>query len=191
MDPELKAYMDRTVDEVVARRFKALADEAARPRRLALVASKGTLDMAYPPLILATAAASLGWEVGIFFTFYGLEILHKDRIHSLKVGPLGNPAMPPPIQALPFLKVPYIVRALPGMTAAATALMRGWIARAKLPTIPELMDLARECDVTLFACATTMGLMGISQAELIPGAKCAGAAAFLDYAAGARVSMFI
>jgi|GEM_PF-949581 len=151
VDPELKRYIDQTVDEVVARRFQELAKEAAKPRRMALVASKGSLDMAYPPLILATTAASLGWEVGIFFTFYGLDILHKDRIHKLKVGPVGNPAMPPPIRALPFLKVPNIVGALPGMTAMATLMMKSWIARAKLPTIPELMDFARECEVSLYA----------------------------------------
>ncbi|MBI5627448.1 MAG: DsrE/DsrF/DrsH-like family protein, partial [Candidatus Rokubacteria bacterium] len=68
-----------------------------RPKRLAMVASKGTLDMAYPPLILATTAVSMGWETGIFFTFYGLDILHKDRIKHLQVSPIGNPAMPPPV----------------------------------------------------------------------------------------------
>ena len=151
MEPELRQYIDQKVSEEIARRFKELAAESAKPNRIALVASKGTLDMAYPPLILATTAASLGWEVGIFFTFYGLDILHKERIHKLKVGPVGNPAMPPPIQALPWMKVPNIVGALPGMTAMATTMMRSWIARAKLPTIPELMDLARECDVSLFA----------------------------------------
>ena len=191
MDAELKHYIEQKVNEEVARRFKELALEARKPQRMAIVASKGTLDMAYPPLILATTAASLGWEVGIFFTFYGLDILHKDRIHNLKVGPVGNPAMPPPIQALPFLKVPNLVGMLPGMTAVATTMMKSWIARAKLPTIPELMDLARDCEVSLYACATTMGLMGISQSELIPDAKCAGAAAFLDFASQAKVSMFI
>ncbi len=191
MDTDVKQYIDQKVNEEVARRFRELGEASSKPTRMALVASKGTLDMAYPPLILATTAASLGWEVGIFFTFYGLDILHKDRIHTLKVGPVGNPAMPPPIRALPFLKVPNIVGALPGMTAMATQMMKSWIARAKLPTIPELMDIAKACDVSLFACATTMGLMGISQAELIDGAKCAGAAAFLDYAAGAKVSLFI
>lgn len=191
MDPELKQYIDQKVNEEVARRFKELAETAGKPNRMALVASKGSLDMAYPPLILGTTAASLGWEVGIFFTFYGLDILHKDRLHHLKVGPVGNPAMPPPIQALPFLKVPNLVGALPGMTAVATTMMKSWIARAQLPTIPQLLDIARECDVQLFACATTMGLMGIRQSDLIDGAKCAGAAAFLDYAADAKVAMFI
>jgi len=152
IEPELRQYIDQRVDELVARRFKELAGEAdARPIRMALVASKGTLDMAYPPLILATTGASLGWEVGVFFTFYGLDILHRERMGKLKVGPVGNPAMPPPIQALPWLKVPNLVGALPGMTAMATTMMKSWIARAKLPTIPELIDTAKEFDVLLFA----------------------------------------
>jgi peroxiredoxin family protein len=191
MHPELEQYIDQKISEEVARRFKELADGRGEPNRMALVASKGTLDMAYPPLILATTAASLGWEVGIFFTFYGLDILHKDRLGSLKVGPVGNPAMPPPIQALPFLKVPNIVGALPGMTAMATSMMKSWIARAQLPTIPQLMEIATDCGVELYACATTMGLMGIQQSDLLDGAKCAGAAAFLDFASRAKVSMFI
>ena len=151
VDPDLRKYIDQRVDEAVARRFRELAAGDGRPTRMALVASKGTLDMAYPPLILATTAGSLGWEVGIFFTFYGLDILHRNRIGKLKVGPVGNPAMPPPIQALPWMKVPNIVGALPGMTAMATSMMKSWIARAKLPTIPELMDIAKELDVSLFA----------------------------------------
>ncbi len=151
LDPALKQYIDRKVDEVVAERLRDMGRVGVQQDRMALVASKGTLDMAYPPLILATTAASLGWEVGVFFTFYGLDIIHRDRMHNLKVGPLGNPAMPPPIQALPFLRVPNIVGALPGMTAMATAMMKSWIARAKLPTIPELMDISRECQVSFFA----------------------------------------
>jgi len=151
MDPELQRYIDQKVDEAVAAGFKALAAGADKPNRMALVASKGTLDMAYPPLILATTAGSMGWEVGVFFTFYGLDLLHRDRIGKLKVGPVGNPAMPPPIRALPWMKVPNIVGALPGMTAMATSMMKSWIARAKLPTIPELMDIAKEFDVSLFA----------------------------------------
>jgi peroxiredoxin family protein len=160
-------------------------------RRLALVASKGTLDQAYPPLILATTAAAMDWEAGIFFTFYGLDILRRDRIDRLQVSPIGNPAMPPPIPSLPQLAVPNLVGVLPGMTAAATAMMRSWVARAKLPTIRELLALAVESDVQLFACATTMGVMGIQPEELIPEARCAGATTFLDYAAGASVSLFV
>ncbi len=162
-----------------------------RTKRLAMVASKGTLDMAYPPLILATTAASMGWETGIFFTFYGLDILHKDRVAHLQVSPIGNPAMPPPLAAMPGFKVPNLLGALPGMTAMATMMMQGWMAKAKMPTVTEMLDLCVEADVQLFACATTMGVMGIKQEDLIPAAKCAGATTFLDYAGEATVSLFI
>lgn len=162
-----------------------------RTKRLALIASKGTLDEAYPPLILATTAAAMGWEVGIFFTFYGLDILHKERIARLQVSPVGNPAMPPPIAALPMLKVPTLMGALPGMTAMATSMMKSWMARAGMPSVRELLDICIEGDVRLFACATTMGVMGITQEELIPEARCAGATTFLDYAADADITLFI
>ena len=152
-------------------------------RRLAMVASKGSLDNAYPPLILAATAASLGWEVGIFFTFYGLDILHKRKHQKLKVAPLGNPAMP--------VAIPNLIGALPGMTAAATTMMKGWMKRSNLPTVPQFLDMARESGVKLFACSTTMGVMGVKEADLIAGTDIAGAAAFLDYAAEANVSLFI
>ncbi len=159
------------------------AQANGRRRRLALVASKGTLDGAYPPLILAATAASLGWEVGIFFTFYGLDILHKKRHRKLKVAPVGNPAMPVP--------VPNLVGALPGMTAAATRMMKGWMKRQNMPTVPEFLDIARESGVKLFACSTTMGVMGVKAEDLTPGADIAGATAFLDFAADADVSLFV
>ena len=154
-----------------------------RPRRLALVASKGTLDGAYPPLILAATAASLGWEVGIFFTFYGLDIVHRRRHRKLKVAPVGNPAMPVP--------VPNLLGALPGMTAAATTMMKGWMKRARLPDVPQFLEMARESGTKLFACSTTMGVMGVKESDLLPGVDIAGATAFLDFAAGADVSLFV
>ncbi len=154
-----------------------------RRRRLALVASKGTLDGAYPPLILAATAASLGWEVGIFFTFYGLNILHKKKHRRLKVASLANPAMP--------VAVPNLVGALPGMTAAATRMMKGWMKRSNLPDVPQFLEMARESGVKLFACSTTMGVMGIREGDLVPGADVAGATAFLDFAADADVSLFV
>jgi len=154
-----------------------------RRRRLALVASKGTLDGAYPPLILAATAASLGWEVGIFFTFYGLDIIHRKKHKKLKVAALANPALP--------VSVPNLVGALPGMTAAATAMMKGWMKRSNLPGIPQFLDMARESGVKLFACSTTMGVMGVKEKDLVEGADVAGATAFLDYAADADVSLFV
>ncbi len=153
------------------------------PRRLALVASKGTLDQAYPPLILAATAASLGWEVGIYFTFYGLDILHKDRFEALKVASLANPAGP--------LQVPNIVGVIPGATALATKTMKRWMEDSAMPSIPAFIDMTRDLDVTFFACSTTMGVMNVTEADLIEGCDIAGAAAFLDYAATADVQLFI
>ena len=157
--------------------------EESRPKRLALVSSKGTLDQAYPPLILATTAVSLGWEVGIYFTFFGLDILHKDRFESLKVASLANPAGP--------MQVPNIIGAIPGATSLATRTMKKWMEGSAMPTIPEFIDMARDLDVTFFACATTMGVMNVEESDLIEGCDIAGAAAFLEYAASADVQLFI
>ena len=103
-------------------------------KRLALVASKGTLDQAYPPLILATTAASLGWEVGIYFTFYGLDILHRERLEKLKMASLANPAGP--------IQVPNLLGALPGATTAATKVMKRWMREARMPDVPEFIEMA-------------------------------------------------
>ncbi|MBI2861192.1 MAG: DsrE/DsrF/DrsH-like family protein [Chloroflexi bacterium] len=152
-------------------------------RRLAVVASKGALDMAYPPLILATAAAAMDWEVGVFFTFYGLDIINRRKLRNLKVPSLANPAMPVP--------VPNIIGAIPGMTAMATMMMKSWFKRGQIPSIEELLQIARESGVQLFACTTTMGVMGVKADDLVEGASCAGAAGFLDYAADATVTVFV
>jgi len=161
----------------------AITDSAPRKKRIALVASKGTLDQAYPPLILASTAVSLGWEAGIYFTFYGLDILHVDRFEKLKVASLANPAGP--------IQLPNALGAIPGATAAATRVMRKWMRNSRMPTIPEFIDMNRDLGVRFFACATTMGVMGVTEDDLIPGADIAGAAAFLDYAADADVTLFI
>ncbi len=154
-----------------------------RRKRIAVVASKGTLDMAYPPLILATTAASMGWEAGIFFTFYGLDILHRKKIGKLRVSLLGNPAMAGP--------VPSLVGALPGMTAVATWMMKRKMARARMPDLPAFLEMARGLNVRFFACSTTMGLMGIREEDLIEGSRIAGAAAFLDFAGSADVQLLV
>ena len=112
-----------------------------RRRRIALVASKGTLDQAYPPLILATTAASLGWEAGVYFTFYGLDIIHNDRLEKLKVASLANPAGP--------IQLPNLLGALPGATAAATKMMKKWMSDARMPTVPEFIEMAQGLDVRL------------------------------------------
>jgi peroxiredoxin family protein len=172
------------VTDVVPRPAAAPATEdEPRKKRLALVASKGTLDQAYPPLILASTAASLGWEAGIYFTFYGLDILHQDRFNKLKVASLANPAGP--------IRLPNLLGALPGATAAATKVMRKWMKDSRMPEVADFIDMSRELGVRFFACSTTMGVMGIAESDLIEGCDIAGAAAFLDYAAEADVQLFV
>ena len=193
LSPEILAR----IDEAVAARFAGLMEQqiaeltAARAsatpkkkrRRLAIVASKGTLDMAYPPLILASSAAALGWEVGVFFTFYGLDIINTKRNKHLQVAPLGNPAMPVP--------VPNLVGAIPGMTSMATRMMKSWMKDANMPSVQDLVDICIQSGVELIPCSTTMGVMHVKEEDLIEGLECSGAAAFLDYAAGADVTIFV
>lgn len=164
-------------------RVESDREGAERRRRIALVASKGTLDQAYPPLILATTAASLGWEAGVYFTFYGLDILHEDRLEKLKVASLANPAGP--------IQLPNLLGALPGATAAATKIMKKWMDDARMPTVPEFIEMSQGLGVRFFACSTTMGVMGVEEGDLIKGCEIAGAAAFLDYAADADVQLFV
>jgi peroxiredoxin family protein len=161
----------------------AASNGATAPKRLALVASKGTLDQAYPPLILASTAASLGWEAGIYFTFYGLDLLHQERFRKLKMASLANPSGP--------IQLPNLLGAVPGATAAATKVMRKWMNEARMPEVPEFIEMARSLGVRFFACSTTMGVMGVEESDLIDGCDIAGAAAFLDYAAGADVQLYV
>ncbi len=161
-----------------------MADGTAK--RLAIIASHGTLDMAYPPLILATAAIAMDMEAAIFFTFYGLEILKKNKMAHLQVAPIANPAMPEPIPGFP---VPNIVGTLPGMTAVATSMMNGWMKKAKVATVPELVEIAVESGVRLIACQMTMDVMGIKKEELIDGIEIGGAATFLQFASESAISL--
>lgn len=153
-------------------------------KRLALIASKGTLDWAYPPFILASTAAALDFEVQIFFTFYGLTLLRKD-LGALKVSPLGNPAMPMPVP------MPNLVQMLPGMESAATLMMQQKIKAKGIASIGELRDLCLEAGVKFIACRMTMDLFEFSPEDFIDGIEFGGAATFLEFAGSADVSLFV
>jgi peroxiredoxin family protein len=150
-------------------------------KRLAIIALHGTLDLAYPPFILATAAAAMDMEVAIFFTFYGLEILRKGKIDKLRVPPIANPAMPVPM--------PNIIGMLPGMTAMATMMMNKWMKKAKVSKLSELLDLSKELGVKLIACQMTMDVMGIKKEDLIEGLEFGGAATFLEFASHNAITL--
>jgi peroxiredoxin family protein len=155
-------------------------------KRIAIIATHGSLDAAYPPLILATAAVAMDMEAAIFFTFYGLEILKKGKADKLKVAPIANPAMPQPI---PGFSVPNILGVLPGMTAVATGMMNNWMKKANVAKLSELLTIAVESGVRLIACQMTMDVMGIKKEDLVDGIEVAGAAAFLEYASNDAIAL--
>lgn len=165
---------------------------------LTIISTKGTLDWAYPPFILASTAAALGWNVSVFFTFYGLNLLKKD-ISDLKVSPLGNPGMP---MKMPFgpdwfkginWNIPNAVQAVvPGFETLATSLMRQTIQNKGVAPISELRAACIEGGVNLIGCQMTVDLFGFSHDDFIPEVKeYCGAATFLPMAKDADVSLFI
>jgi peroxiredoxin family protein len=155
-----------------------------QPKKMAIIASKGTLDMAYPPLILATTAAALGYEVQIFFTFYGLQLLRRDLSH-IKISPLANPAMPMP------MPMPVMVSILPGMESMATMMMKQKIKKHGVASLDELRSLCLEADVKLIACQMTIDLFEFDKSEFITGIDYGGAAMFLEFAGQADITLFI
>lgn len=153
-------------------------------KKMAIIATKGTLDMAYPPFILASTAAALGYEVQIFFTFYGLQLLRKD-LSTVKVSPLGNPAMPMPVP------MPVLVQALPGMESMATMMMKNKIKSKGVASLEELRDLCIEADVKFVACQMTVDLFEFDKNEFIAQCEYGGASTFMAFAGDTDICLFI
>lgn len=153
-----------------------------------MIVSKGTLDWAYPPFILATTAAAMGLEVTMFFTFYGLTLLKKKL--DLQVSSLGNPAMAMPMWGM-HLGMPNIVAAIPGVDAAATAMMKSLIKTKGVPSIEELRATAIESDVKMIACQMTMELFGYTMDDMIEGPLPGGAATYIETASKSEINLFI
>jgi peroxiredoxin family protein len=158
--------------------------EEPRQKKMAIIASKGTLDMAYPPFILATTAAALGWEVQIFFTFYGLQLLRKS-LKKIKISPLANPAMPMPVP------MPVLLSSLPGMQSMATSMMKQKIKKHGVASLEDLRTMCLEADIKMIACQMTIDLFEFKQSEFIDGIELGGAATFLEFAGEADVTLFI
>jgi peroxiredoxin family protein len=154
-------------------------------KKMTIIASKGSLDMAYPPLILATTAAAMDFDVTIFFTFYGLDIIKKGNADALRISPIGNPAMPMPIP------MPTLVSSLPGMEAIATAMMKSMFRKSGVASISQLLAMAKESGVKLIGCQMTMDAMGVKQSDIIDGVEFGGAATWLDAASEAQINLFI
>jgi len=190
----------RRLDEILPAKIEqALAERQARHvPKLTIIATKGTLDWAYPPFILASTAAALGWEASVFFTFYGLNLLRRD-LSALRISGLGNPAMP---MKMPFgpdwfkaieWNIPNALQSIvPGFERMATALMRQTIADKGVASIAELRALAIEAGVKLIGCQMTVDLFGYGKDDFIPEVtEFIGAASFLPVARDADVNLFV
>ncbi len=157
-------------------------------KSMSIIVTKGTLDWAYPPFILATTAAAMGLEVTMFFTFYGLTLLKKDM--NLKINPLGNAAMEMPM-AGGHMAMPNILAALPGATALTTTMMKNMMKKKGVATIEELRDLAQEADVNMIACQMTMDLFEYKPEDMISGLTIGGAATWVDAATRCDINLYI
>ena len=161
---------------------------AIDPNTMSIIVTKGTLDWAYPPFILATTAAAMGLNVTMFFTFYGLPLLLKDL--DLKLSSLGNPAMKMPMMG-GHMGMPNIVSALPGIDAMASKMMKNMMNKKGVASIQDLRELAVEADVRLIACQMTMDLFEYSLEDMIEGPELGGAATYIEVATQSHINIFI
>ena len=199
-DVNLDEIIKQRLDEILPQKLEALLAEREQSKTpsMCIIATKGTMDWAYPPFILSSTAAALGWDVSVFFTFYGLELLKKD-VSGLHVSPLGNPAMP---MKMPFgpewfkgikWNIPNAVQSIiPGFEAFATSMMKMTVKNKGVASIAELREACVEADVKLIACQMTVDLFGYDKNDFIPEVQdWVGAATFLPMAQKADVSLFI
>ena len=156
-------------------------------KRLTIIATKGTLDWAYPPFILASTAAALGYQVTMFFTFYGLQLLKKEL--NLRVSPLGNPGMPMPMGMNSWF--PVLGTAIPGMETMMTGMMKNTIKSKGVATIEELRNLCLEADAKLIGCQMTIDLFDMKREDFIDDIDIGGAATYFEHAGEANVNLFI
>jgi peroxiredoxin family protein len=156
-------------------------------KNLTIIATKGTLDWAYPPFILSSTAAALGYNVTMFFTFYGLQLLKKDL--SLSVSPLGNPGMPMPMGMDKWF--PVLGTAIPGMQAMMTGMMKNTIKSKGVASVAELRNLCLEADVKMIGCQMTIDLFDIKHEDLIDEIDLGGAATYFEHAGESNVNLFI
>ena len=156
-------------------------------KSLTIIATKGALDWAYPPFILSSTAAALGYNVTMFFTFYGLQLLKKDL--SLSVSPLGNPGMPMPMAMDKWF--PVLGTAIPGMQAMMTGMMKNTIKTKGVATVAELRDLCLEADVKMIGCQMTIDLFDIKHEDLLDEIDLGGAATYFEHAGESNINLFI
>ena len=165
-----------------------MAEDANKQKSMSIIVTKGTLDWAYPPFILATTAAAMDVKTTMFFTFYGLSLVMKKL--DLKVSPLGNPAMKMPMMGM-HMSMPNMVGVLPGVTSGASMMMKNMIKNKGVASIEELRDMALEADVNMIACQMTLDLFEMKKEDMIDGVSLGGAATYMENALKSDINLYI
>jgi len=157
-------------------------------KSMSIIVTKGSLDWAYPPFILATTAAAMDVNVTMFFTFYGLPLLKKKL--NMKFTPLGNPAMEMPMMG-GHMAMPNLMSVMPGVGAMAGGMMKNLMKKKGVASIEELREAAVESDVRLIACQMTLDLFEYSTDDMIDGIEIGGAATYIEGALKSDINLFI
>ena len=154
-------------------------------RKICFIASKGTLDMVYPSLVMANAALGEGIETHIFFTFWGMDIVTKKHQDDLQFTWMGNTAMHPPGKKF---HMPQGMAGLPGMTAVATKMMKKQISDLEVPEVPEFVQMIADAGGHLWACKMSVDMMGLTKDDMIPEIEdIISATDFIELSEGAQV----
>jgi peroxiredoxin family protein len=149
-----------------------------KTRKLAIICSKGSLDMAYPGLVLANAARMMGIEADLFFTFWGMDVIDKSKIDHLHVTPVGNPAM----------HMPQMVGVLPGVSGMATSMMMKELEKLDMPPVHEFLTMIHDAGAGIYACRMASEMMHLEKEDLVEEVDdIIGAMEFLEKAEGAQL----
>jgi len=166
-----------------------MSAEGDNTKSMSIIVTKGTLDWAYPPFILATTAAAMDVKVTMFFTFYGLQLLKKSLDH-LQISTLGNPGMEMPMMGM-HMTMPNLMSAIPGVDAMCSTMMKNLIKKKGVASIPELREAALEADIEMIGCQMTLDLFEYGPEDLIDGITLGGAATYMEKALKSDVNLFI
>ncbi len=158
-------------------------------RKIAFICSKGNLDMAYPALVMGWAALGNGIDVTIFFTFWGMDMIVKNRVDHLEIAPVGNTSMKMNLMGIPGnLGIPQLVGALPGMTALATRLMNDKMKALEVPPVREYLEMLSDAGAHMYACKMSVDMFGLKKEDFIDGVEdIVTAGDFMDMTEGAQI----
>jgi peroxiredoxin family protein len=134
------------------------ATEPQTVEKVAIVVSKGSLEGIYPALIMANGARMDGIEADLFFTFFGLDAIRKDRYAKIKVATVGNPG----------LHLPTLLGAVPGFSALATKMMQRQMEKIDIPPIPEFIELVHDSGIQLYACKASVEMFALTMDDFVP-----------------------